>query len=103
MKQTIELMATLDPGAKDYFKPLTKGKLKGFKKMPVFNVFDNDNLKHFTFYAKYDHDDKPIFSIQCFDDNNHKMFIPVNAEYIQHLIAGHILTIDNIILEVKKQ
>ena len=98
MKQIIELMATLDPGAKDYFKP----DHKGFRIMPLFNVFDKDNLKHFTFYAKYDHDDKPIFSIQCYDDNDHKMFIPVNVEYIQHLIAGHILTVDNIMLEVKR-
>ena len=98
MKQIIELKATLDPGAKDYFKP----DHKGFRIIPLFNVFDKDNLKHFRFYAKYDHDDKPIFSIQCFDDNDHKMFIPVNAEYIQHLIKGKKITIDNVILEVKR-
>lgn len=98
MKQIIELKATLDPGAKDYFKPDDKG----FRIVPIFNIFTKENLNDFRFYAKYDPDDRPKFVLKC-DDKELTRFIPIDPLIISELSLGHRLTIDNIILEVKKQ
>ena len=102
MKQIIELMATLDPGAKDYFKPKLNGDLKGFTTVPIFHIFTKDNINDFRFYEKYDPEDRPKFVLRC-DYNDITSFIPIDPLTISNLSLGHRISIDNIILEVIKQ
>ncbi len=100
MKQILKLKATLNPNTKDYFKPIKSGKLKGFKRMPIFSNFTNENLNDFSFYAKYDPEDSPKFVLKCeHKKSSRTQFIPIDPEVIYELSSGRKMLVDNIILE----
>ena len=100
MKQILKLKATLNPKKKDYFKPKKSGKLKGFRIMPIFTIFTNENLNDFSFYAKYDPEDRPKFVLKCeHKKSSRTQYIPIDPEDIYELSIGTKLLVDNIILE----